>query len=636
MSAAVGGPGTTPLSGPLGLLTPFVDAGLIDDFEVQLASTVLRLEPAASEGALLALALAARAPRFGHVCLELDGVADQVDALTADRPEVGPLPWPTPEAWLSDLSASPIVWSPSDPVAARLRPLVRDGRRVYLERFWRYEMEVAGELSDPAPSAPAATGSGPTGAGPLLDGILDRLFGPVPNGGTDLQRLAAGRALTARVSVIAGGPGTGKTHTVARILAAAHLVAAADQRELRAALVAPTGKAAARMGEAVLAQLEAMRAREDVDPATAAMLEATGPMTLHRLLGWRDRTHFRHDRADPLPHDLVIVDETSMVSLPLLAHLMEALRPEARLVLVGDPFQLSSIEAGTVMSDLVGRGGPASGRRSGPLAGQVTELELGHRFGEGTAIAELAARIRAGDADGALDLLDRREGGVRWIDGPVGAGWDDLVDEVATAAVEVAESAAEGRSRAALDAAGRVKVLAATRYGPLGLYEWSDRIGAAVAAAVPARRRTGRPPVGTPVMVTANDPVNHLFNGDVGVVVERDGERWLAMAVGDGVRELAPARLGEWEPWWAMTIHKSQGSEFPHAVVSVPEAGSPILSRELLYTAVTRARDRLTVVGSRSALRAAIDRPVARASGLRDRLWPTGPGTDPTDLSRLT
>ena len=193
---------------------------------------------------------------------------------------------------------------------------------------------------------------------------------------------------------------------------------------------------------------------------------------------------------------------------------------------------------------------------------------------------------------------------------------------VIDAAREVVRAGSAGHARAALDAAERVKVLAAVRRGPNGLFEWSDAISNGVREVLPPAKRSGSPRLGMPVMVTANDPVNRLVNGDVGVAIEIDGVRWVAIGGTGDPRRLAPARLVEWEPWWAMTIHKSQGSEFLHAVVALPTVDSPILTRELLYTAVTRAKPEVTVVGSEVSIRLAIARPVARASGLRDRLWP--------------
>jgi exodeoxyribonuclease V alpha subunit len=604
------------------VLSPFVEAGVFGAFEVGLAAAVLRLEPLASGEDLLALALAARAPRLGHVCVELGHVADLVVPEDGGGPSSAALPWPEAARWADGLDRSPIVRRPEAPGDRWIRPLVWDGRRVYLERYWRYEVAVATELGRRAAGAgPVPEPPNRSRAGDPVEQALDTLFGPDPGSDQDLQRQAAGRALTHGVSIIAGGPGTGKTHTIARILAAAHLVAAAEGRDVQAALAAPTGKAAARMAEAVQSQVRAMQHEGVIGTGLAEALSATEPMTVHRLLGRGDRTHFRHNRSDPLVHDLVVIDETSMVSLPLMAKLLDAVRPDARLVLVGDPFQLASIEAGTVMGDLVDRGGGDDGRTDGPLEGRVTELRRGRRFGEDSGIAALAASVRAGDVDAVLALLAGQRSDVAWIPEHDASGLAAVRASVELAAVEVVEAAQSGDAAGALEAAGRIKVLAATRQGPLGLYDWSDRIEATALSVLPTGGHRGSVPVGTPVIVTGNDPLNRLFNGDVGVVVLRDGNRTVAMGGPGGLRYLAPARLREWERWWAMTIHKSQGSEYPHAVVSLPPAGSPILTRELLYTAVTRATSLVTVVGSEESVRSAVERPVARASGLRDRLW---------------
>ena len=431
---------------------------------------------------------------------------------------------------------------------------------------------------------------------------------------------AAARALTTGVSILAGGPGTGKTHTIARILVAAHRLAAEEGKRLEVALAAPTGKAAARMRAAVSTEVDRLAGGRDADAGPGGPWSGTGATTVHRLLGWRPGTRFRHDRRNPLPHDLVVVDETSMVALPLMAKLLDAMRPEARLVLVGDPFQLASIEAGTVMGDVVGPAGQPGSSARGVLAGGVTVLRRMHRFAEGSAIAELADAVRAGETDTALALLETGDPTLKWVmddpDARVG-----LEEEVVGDTVAMVRAALAGNPLGALAAAHRTKVLTATRWGSGGLYDWSDRIESAVGAAVPELGRARRWHVGRPVIVTRNDPLNRVANGDVGVVVEGSGGVEVAFDDGGTIRLVAPSRLQDVEGWWAMTIHKSQGSEFPHAVVSLPEAGSPILTRELLYTAVTRARDRLTVVGDRDALRFAIERPVARASGLRGRLW---------------
>ena len=347
------GPSGHPVVLPAGVevLVPFIEAGLFGEYEVQFAAGMLRLRPGLGHEELLALAVAARAPRFGHVCTPLDAMAVRLAEL--DGEEAVDLPWPSADAWASSLVRSSIVTVADQPTSGGLRPLVWDGDRLYLHRYWHYELAIADDIR--RRSAPArSTWSGPDAG--EVDRVLDSLFGTDGADGQDLQRLAARRALDPGVSIIAGGPGTGKTYTVARLLAAAHLVAAEQGRTLSVALAAPTGKAAARMGEAVQAALEGLNLSAEPGGA-GGLVAATSPTTIHSLLGWEDRTHFRHDHERPLPEDMVIIDETSMVSLPLMAKLLDAIRPEASVVLVGDPYQLASIEAGTVMSDVVGPAG---------------------------------------------------------------------------------------------------------------------------------------------------------------------------------------------------------------------------------------------------------------------------------------
>jgi exodeoxyribonuclease V alpha subunit len=576
---------------------------------------------------LLALALVARATRLGHVCLELAEVERQVTTDQGDDGTRVPLLLPRPAAWRKALVASPLVAAEEHATTAPVRPLVLVGDRLYLQRYWFFEVEVARGLAERR-SAGSDAPDDPDRLTAVRD-ALDAVFAgdegdPDAESDDDAQRRAAERALTHSVTVIAGGPGTGKTHTVARILAAGHLAATARGQVLRAALAAPTGKAANRMKESILERVAELHADGRIGDALAETLASTVPTTIHRMLGARGRAGFRHDHDDPVPYDLVIIDETSMVSLPMLARLLDAVRTDARLVLVGDPFQLTSIDAGTVMGDMVG---PADGLGDvtvGPLAGRVTELVRGHRFASGSAMAALALAIRRGDADRAVAILASGDPEVHWVQPEANAALDELRAAVVDGARQVITSALTGAATESIAAAQRIKVLAAVRHGPNGLFDWSDTISTLVRDDVPVYRRGGWPRVGTPVMVTGNDPINDLANGDVGVVVLDGDHSLVAMGGPDRFRLLAPARLGEWEPWWAMTIHKSQGSEFAHAVVALPTTDSPVLTRELLYTAVTRGKPEVTVVASEQIVRIAIDRPVARASGLRDRLWSGG------------
>jgi exodeoxyribonuclease V alpha subunit len=428
-------------------------------------------------------------------------------------------------------------------------------------------------------------------------------------------------ALGGGLAVIAGGPGTGKTRTVARLLGAAHELTADRARPLDVALAAPTGKAAARMTEAVHHELAAIGATGGL----ADRLGATEAATLHRLLGWLGGTEYRHDARNQLPHDLVVVDETSMCSLPLMARLLAAVRPDASLVLVGDPHQLASVEAGAVLGEIAG---PARGA-TGPVRDRVVVLEHGHRFAPDSTIAALADAVRGGDAEQAIALL--RAGGdeLAWVRDDDAAAIAALARTVGAHGAEVLADAGAGRAEEGLARAGALKVLCATRHGPLGSYRWNERIEALLAHEVPGAALFRRFYVGRPVIVTRNDYPHRLMNGDVGLVVARDDRTVAVFRDGAVVRELSPSQLDEVETWWAMTIHRSQGSEFPRVVVTLPPDPSPILTRELLYTAVTRAREHVTVVASEAALRAAITRPVARASGLGARLHPEPDGGAP-------
>ncbi len=619
-------------------LVPFVEAGVFSEAEVHLAAAVARLVADTPPDVLLAVAVAARGPRLGHICVVLDDVAATVlperqaavaAGSTGSTDEIEELPWPDSAAWAAALESWPaVVANPATAADLPLKPLVWDGTRLYLQRYWNYEGSVAESLVARASSAGGLFGNVDAAA---LEQVLDAHLGaPAADGEPNLQRSAAAVALRSPLSVIAGGPGTGKTTTVAKLLlAAADLAMSQGLPVPSVALAAPTGKAAARMTEAVT------KALGDRD-------SPSGPATtIHRLLRAIPGVGFRANESEPIEADLVVVDETSMVDLSLMAHLLAAVRPGASLVLVGDPNQLASVEAGTVLGDIVAAAtDPAS-----PLAANLTVLTRVHRYEEASAIASLAEAIRQGDEEAAVTTLSPTitdppvrgvggdetetdtEGEMEWVGRVEPTDADSLgqiTDELAGAGASLVTSARGGDAAAAVAAAASVKLLAATRRGELGLYSWTDRIEAAVAEAVEGDattlRRGERWYVGKPVMVTANDPVVGVANGDVGVVVDDHGERMVALAEGDDMRMVLSARLGSTEPWWAMTVHKSQGSEFPDVVVSLPDHDSPILTRELLYTAVTRAKRSVTVVATEERIRQAVGRPVARASGLVGRL----------------
>jgi exodeoxyribonuclease V alpha subunit len=595
-----------------GVLSEFNRAGVLSAADVHVAELLARLSGEADEDVLLGAALAVRAPRLAHVCVD---VATVRSTATSDRDEpvdVQVLPWPDVDDWVTRLSASALV--AGDGTAAD-RPLRLDGRRLYLDRYWREECRIAADLGDRSARPPHDVDAEVLAAG------LDRLFG---DEAADLQRLAAEAAVRCRLAVVAGGPGTGKTTTVARILALLEEQAVmAGRASPRVALAAPTGKAASRLEEAVRGEAMTMPVDDDV---RARLLELSAS-TVHRLLGWNpaSRSRFRHDRDNRLPHDVVIVDETSMVSLSLMAKLVDAVRRDARLVLVGDPDQLASVEAGAVLGDIVG---PAehgeSGARS-PIGDGIVVLRRVHRFGGG--IARLAAAIQAGDADAVVDELGAAGDDVHWIDADVArddghAALDPVRDAVVSAGQQVSAAAANGDGPAALEALGAIRVLCAHRRGPYGVAVWTGEIERWLAAVIDGYAAGGPWYVGRPLLVTENDYALRLFNGDTGVVVDAgDGAVRAVFERSDGLFAVSPRRLSAVDTVHAMTVHKSQGSQFEAAVVVLPDASSAILTRELLYTAVTRARHQLTVVGTEDSVRAAVARPIARASGLGDRLW---------------
>jgi len=583
--------------GATGALAAFNEAGVLVAADVHVARRLAALGGERDEAVLLAAALAVRAPRLGHVLVDLARIRETV-TVDADEPvDLDALPWPGPGDWVARVGASALCGAD--------RPLRLEGSALYLDRYWREERAVAADLLALAEAVAAEEA--------VLAAGLDRLFGGAD--GDEDQRRAAAAAVRRRLAVVAGGPGTGKTTTVARIVALLEeQAAAAGSPPPLVALCAPTGKAAARLQEAVHAE----GARLDVDEAVRSRLLALEASTLHRLLGWRPGSHsrFRHDRGNRLPYDVVIVDETSMVSLSLMARLVEAVRADARLVLVGDPGQLTSIEAGAVLGDIVG---PADG---GGVGEGVVVLRRVHRFGGG--IQRLAEAIRLGDADGAVREL--REGGddLVWLPvdaaDPEAAGALAPVREAAVAhGRAVVEAARAGDAAAALRELAAFRVLCAHRRGPYGVATWMPRVEAWLAAAVPGFAADGPWYVGRPLLVTENDHAIRLYNGDTGVVV--DGDRPAAAFERQGeIVTFSPSRLAAVETVHAMTVHKSQGSQFGTAAVVLPDPASPILTRELLYTAATRAQERLVVVGGEASVRAAVDREIARASGLRARL----------------
>ena len=619
-----------------GLLRDFNDAGVLMAADVHVALRLADLAGERDEAVILAAALAVRAPRLGHVLVDLATIADTA-TVDADEPvDLSTLPWPGAALWSERVGASALaaVGDSGEEDAPSRGPRAAPGRRdvpagaarpsrplrllgtwLYLDRYWREERLLAADLRALSERPPEHVRT------ELLELGLRRLFAGETGG---RQCLAVESAVLRRLAVIAGGPGTGKTTILAPIVALiVEQAAAAGGHAPLVALAAPTGKAAARLEEAVHQEASGL----DVGDRVRDRLLALRACTLHRLLGWRPDSHsrFRHDRGQRLPHDLVIVDETSMVSLSLMARLVEAIRPDARLILVGDPGQLASIEAGAVLGDIVAEDIVADGRSAdGSLADGIVVLDRNYRFGG--AIARLAEAIRSGDPDAVLELLANAGEGVVWI--PVDAA-DPAVRDALTSVRDraiatgrtVTVAARAGAASDAIEALGAFRILCAHRRGPQGVAAWNARIEGWLASELDGLTPEHRWYVGRPLLVTENDYELGLFNGDTGVVVQSGPDRVsVAFQRHDQIIQVSPTRLGAVDTVYAMTIHKSQGSQFDTAAVLLPAPTSRILTRELLYTAATRARTLLILVGTEASIRAAVGRPAARASGLRWRL----------------
>ncbi|MFT4289375.1 exodeoxyribonuclease V subunit alpha [Nocardioides sp.] len=565
-----------------GLLKEFNQAGVLTAADVHVATRTAELVGESADDIRLAVALAVRAARLGSVCVDLAALPAEDETL----------PWPSPDGWLDRVAASPL----------RASSVVQiDGPLLYLDRYHREEGQVRDDLVARLALAPPAVDEAALAAG------AERLF---PGEGYAEQRAAALAAARQRTTVLTGGPGTGKTTTVAGLLALlGEQARRTDAGPLRIALTAPTGKAAARLQQAV----EQAQAADRFAAADRAGLSGLTASTLHRLLGWRpgSSTRFKHHRGNKLPHDVIVVDETSMVSLTMMARLIETVRPETRLILVGDPDQLASVEAGALLSDLVTG---LSTRAPAAIARLVTP----HRFAGRSPIDALAAALRAGDEDAVVELLTSGEDTVSLIAPDDTAATAALRDRLTDHAVTVRRLAADGDADAALAAAAEHRLLCAHRDGPWGAAHWNRQVERWLAEAV----GVGYLPewyAGRPVLITANDYGLNLFNGDTGVVVAA-GEELRAVIDSAGRPSYPPSRLNEVETLHAMTVHKSQGSQAREVTVLLPPEESPLLTRELFYTAVTRAEERVRVVGTEASVRAAVARRALRATGLVRRL----------------
>lgn len=602
-------------------------ANVLSDADVQLAAQLCVLGDETDGDVALATALAARAPRFGHICIDINTVQQslraEVEENDSDNDQLfSLLQWPPAKQWIATLKNSSLVKVvtegevlPSDNTA----PLVLWGSLLYLARYYDYECRVAQHL--------LARSQSPTS---LETGRIDEICAVLEP--DEDQKAAALLALQSPFSVLLGGPGTGKTRSVATLLA---LLFDQSSTPLQVALAAPTGKAAARLNESIKRDGAALSESSLADAERlGAAITSIEADTVHKLIGASPlRATPRYNAQHQLPHDVVIIDESSMVSLPLISQVFEAVRPEAKIVLVGDPGQLASVAAGSVLSDIAGE----NSQLTGPLRAKQTTLKKNHRFQSNSGIGEFAKAIRLGDADAAIEILKAHEfspgqsseADLQWIN--QSATSPEIESTVHALmyplATQVAKAAEQGNGQEALALMQTQRMLCAHRLGNFGVARWNRVFEKWIS---PNATRSFESYAGRVVMVTRNDHARGIFNGDMGVEIVDPETKQIKVALPPrrvdttDVQLLSPAQFDQLDTAFAITIHKSQGSEFDHVVVIMPPHKSRLATRELLYTAVTRASKKVTLIGTDESVRTAVSSAVQRASGLPQRLWQVG------------
>ena len=561
-------------------LADFQSRGLFDLLDVELARALVRMTGSPSPEVELAVALTSRSVQRGHSCFPLGTSTTDIWPMEATPP--GTLPGPA--QWQDALRQSPLTDG---------GPLVLDAAgRLYLRRYWQLEQDIAQELAIRS-AMPAQT----AGDSPWLRASFDRLFPGAPD---SPARGAAHNALRHRVSLLCGGPGTGKTTTVAAIVA---LLIEGRLHETgtapRVMLLAPTGKSAARLGEAVReakARIEASDAVLEQIPEQAT--------TVHRALGMpREGARFRRNANLPLEADLIVVDEASMIDLVLMRQLLDATPREATLLIVGDPDQLTSVEAGSVLRDLV----TASAQTA--WHDRVTQLTKTYRYDDAQPLGRLVAAIRSGEGAIVEALLGRDDAhDVVW------ASSDGLEAELDRAAGHWSEVLSTVDPTTHFELRGRYVVLSPFRKGLVG----TRRLGAAIRDRLPNTAHDNARV--TPIIIEQNSHELRVYNGDFAMLVDGEPPTATLQSEADSFREIAEARLPTFSDAYALSVHKAQGSEFDEVLVVLPEQDAPLLTRELLYTAVSRARKRVRLVGPKEVVAAALERRAQRYSGLVDAI----------------
>jgi exodeoxyribonuclease V alpha subunit len=671
------------------LMTGWVERGWLRDVDAAFARFLAREVPDAHALLILAAALASHQLGRGHACLDLEATLKDPasvlslppEGLFARNDEAQEVVLPskmladiTLERWRVALAHADLVGG-----GAGSTPLVLIGTKLYLRRYWQYEQNVCRAIGQ------RLEATGQLESGLNAEGLRDALATLFPShskqddiGEADWQKLACALAARSAFSIITGGPGTGKTTTVVKLLALLQSQALADgaARPLRIRLAAPTGKAAARLNESIAGAVARLPLGAFARGEAIRQAIPVAVTTLHRLLGTRpDSRRFRHHAGNPLALDMLVIDEASMVDLEMMNAVLDALPGEARLILLGDKDQLASVEAGAVLGELCQRAGgghytretqiwleAATGERIDPSLGDdagsaldqsIAMLRVSHRFSKDSGIGKLAEAVNSGEPANVAKVWAHGYSDLAWIESMEkgDAAFKALVvdgvagrndREVATKrrggyrhylqtlrakqpSHDADQATLDVWANAVLDAHGQFQLLCALRRGAWGVEGLNRRV-AHLLHEEQLIAATGEWYVGRPVLVTRNDYELGLMNGDIGITLELptpDGG-WslrVAFAAGDGshrIKWVLPSRLQGVETVFALTVHKSQGSEFTHAALVLPDTLSPVLTRELVYTGITRARTFLTIAsaGGRSIVERAVEACVLRASGL--------------------
>ena len=572
-----------------------------------------------------AAALASRAIQEGDVCVDLADYAGR--PIPLDDGEILPEPMPALSEWVSALAASPVVAAHGEE-----RPLVLWGNRLYLFRYWEYENRFVSQVRQRCAGIISDFDAGLAGA------TMAQLFKGNPDR-ADRQQIAATVALLKKFCLISGGPGTGKTSTVIRIAALLATLYAGAGRTFTIALAAPTGKAATRLEESIAALLPDL----PCTPEAAAAIPTTAS-TVHALLKpIHDSPYFRHDASNPLSCDALIVDEASMIDLALMTKLLDAMPIDSRVILIGDHDQLASVEAGALLADLCGSGPTGysaemvasirglvpefrePGGAGSPLADSIVTLRTNYRFGDRSGIGQASGAINSGDFDAVKSILtDESFPDCCWW---IPQSYPDLLARLGPLVLDRwRQCFATSDPLEALSRFADFRILCAVRNGRFGVEGINARVEAILAekGLIPV---TGLHYRGKPIMITRNDYPTSLFNGDVGIVMPDSADKRVLKAFfpegNTKVKALSLGRLPPHETAYAMTVHKAQGSEFRETILILPPNPSPLVTRELLYTGVTRARSRAELWCSEETLRSGVTARLQRMSGLRDKLGGT-------------